>query len=178
MALAGELNDRASTIIGMVEEIASKINLLALSKAVEAARAGEAGVEFAMVAEEIRNLAQQSAQAAIDTAILIGNSRALFREGDLGVSILAREIEFADRQVHRTEALISEVNVGSDEQALAIQQITRAIKQLKQISEFTATKAHESASAAEQSIAQSQRLTSAAGELMVLMGVDARKSSK
>jgi methyl-accepting chemotaxis protein/methyl-accepting chemotaxis protein-1 (serine sensor receptor) len=163
-------SDKIGRIIKVIDEIAFQTNILALNAAVEAARAGEAGMGFAVVAEEVRNLAARSSQAARDTATLIEDSINKTREGTTKLDSVAMAIGGISESALKVKGLIDEVNVASQEQAQGMDQISRAVSQIEQVTQRTAASAEESASASQELSSQAQSLVSTISELDVLVG--------
>jgi methyl-accepting chemotaxis protein len=143
----GNSSNKIARIIKVIDEIAFQTNILALNAAVEAARAGEAGLGFAVVADEVRNLAQRCAQAARDTAGLIEDSIVTSRDGNARLDQMAGNVRAMTGNATRVKSLVDEVNIGSQEQARGMEQISRAILQMEQVTQRTAATAEESASA-------------------------------
>ncbi len=162
-------SDKISKIIKVIDEIAFQTNILALNAAVEAARAGEAGMGFAVVADEVRSLAQRSAQAAKDTSSLIEESIAKSNEGGTRLQRVADVMRAITESTVKVKTLVDEVNLGSQEQARGIQQISKAITQMDQVTQGTAASAEESASASEQLSAQAEAMDHAVRKLSLLV---------
>ncbi len=143
-------SNKIARIIKVIDEIAFQTNILALNAAVEAARAGEAGLGFAVVADEVRSLAQRCAQAARDTAQLIEESIATSHDGNARLDQMAGAVRTMTGNSTRVKGLVDEVNLGSQEQSRGMEQISRAVVRMDQVTQRTAAGAQESASAGTQ----------------------------
>ncbi len=158
-----------SKIIKVIDEIAFQTNMLALNAAVEAARAGDAGQGFAVVAEEVRNLAQKSAKAARDTAEIIDRNIEL---SERGVSISSDVYEALEEITSKTKdvnQLMDEISAASDEQAKGTVQVSEAIGQMEIVVQSNAASSEESAASAEQLYAQAGNLEKIVLELNSLV---------
>jgi methyl-accepting chemotaxis protein len=162
-------SDKISKIIKVIDEIAFQTNILALNAAVEAARAGEAGMGFAVVADEVRSLAQRSAQAAKDTATLIEESIAKSNEGSTRLQRVAGVIRAITDSTVKVKTLVDEVNLGSQEQARGIEQISKAIAQMDHVTQSTAASAEQGASASQELSAQAEAMKHAVRKLSRLV---------
>lgn len=147
-----------SKIIKVIEEIAFQTNILALNAAVEAARAGEAGMGFAVVAEEVRNLAQRSAQAAHDTAQIIEGNIDLSERGVDVSRMVYESLEEIDNQTKKVSEILDEISIATSEQTQGIEQINKAIQQMETVIQNNASTADESASASRELSAQTNSM--------------------
>jgi len=165
---------KISKIIKVIDEIAFQTNILALNAAVEAARAGEAGLGFAVVADEVRNLAQRCAQAAGDTSGLIEDSILKSNDGKMKVDMVASAIAVITGHSAGVGTLVEEMNLGSQEQARGIDQISKAMAQMEQVTQRNAANAEQGAAAAEELTAQAKAMTDSVDKLIEMVGTSSR----
>lgn len=166
-------SDDITKILKTIDEIAFQTNILALNAAVEAARAGEHGAGFAVVAEEVRALAQRSAVAAKETAAKIEHSVV---QSTQGVQISAEAAKsFTDIQgrIQQLDTLVAEIAAASGEQSQGIEQVSTAVSQMDTVTQSNAGSAEETAAAAEELNSQSIMLKDAVAQLQALVGTKA-----
>ncbi|KYG66427.1 chemotaxis protein [Bdellovibrio bacteriovorus] len=130
-------------IINVIDDIAFQTNLLALNAAVEAARAGEQGKGFAVVAEAVRSLAQRSASAAKDIAVLIRESVEKIEQGTAKANDSGEVLKKIVESVRKVSDLNKEISAASEEQSVGIQQISQAMNQLDQSVQSNAASSEE-----------------------------------
>ncbi len=151
-------SEQIAGIIQVIDQIAFQTNILALNAAVEAARAGESGLGFSVVADEVRNLAKRSADAAQQTATLIETSIARSRKGLTKVDEVATEIRSMTAQTAEIKRLVDEIEVGSQEQSQGLHQVSSAIGQMEKVTQINAAAAEQTAAAAGEMASQSKAI--------------------
>lgn len=126
-------SDRISNIIGVIDSIAFQTNILALNASVEAARAGEQGRGFSVVATEVRELAQRSAEAAKEIKALINASSSNIKVGSKQVNETVGTMEDIVVHVKNVTDLIGEISLASTEQSAGLKELGRAVEKLESI---------------------------------------------
>jgi methyl-accepting chemotaxis protein len=179
----GEQSQKIGRIVRMIADIANKTNLLALNAAIEAAKAGEHGEGFAVVANEIRSLADQTAEALVDIEEHISQIRSAVnstvlsmeagvtaaREGGTRAGVSRNHLENIVNQVRGSAEQAARIAKATDEQAAAIADIARASAAIENAVGETRGTAEDLSTATRQTSTAAGELRNLAAELRTLV---------
>lgn len=147
-----------NNIINVINDIAEQTNLLSLNAAIEAARAGEAGKSFAVVAEEVSELAAQSTNAVKETSTLIEQSILSVNKGRELADTTAKSLLYVIEKVKNTGSVINTIAEDADEQAHSIEEINKGIIEISDVVQSNTATAEESAASSDELKSQAQKL--------------------
>ncbi|MFW5987921.1 MAG: methyl-accepting chemotaxis protein [bacterium] len=175
----GELSNKIGEIVEMINDIAAQTNLLALNAAIEAARAGEAGRGFSVVADEIRQLAEESEEATTQIGGLVkeiqsgvGNAvgkmdstEEVVNDSVSAIKNTGRAFEKINSAALKLSDLIENINQQSGKVSTNSKEVEATVQEIARVSEEAASNSEEVAAASEEQSASTEEIVSAAENL-------------
>ncbi|NTV70659.1 MAG: HAMP domain-containing protein [Azonexaceae bacterium] len=157
----GESSDRISSVVQVIRDVADQTNLLALNAAIEAARAGEAGRGFAVVADEVRKLAERTSTATGEIAAMINNIQTCSRSAVDNMEHTVTQVGRGTQQAQEAGQAIVSIREGSAQVVRVVHDIADAMSEQGAASQDIARRVENVAQASEESSASVQQAANA-----------------
>ncbi len=159
MADIYDSSQQISNIINSIKDVALQTNILSLNAAVEAARAGSAGAGFAVVAEEVRELALRSSRSAKDTEKLITATLEAVERGSQITNATADSLDVIVACIEEAIVAINDIAGTMTDQTQEVKIVIRSLEEISQVINTTSCTSQESAAVSEELSAQAQALS-------------------
>jgi methyl-accepting chemotaxis protein len=153
----GESSDRISSVVQVIRDVADQTNLLALNAAIEAARAGEAGRGFAVVADEVRKLAERTSTATGEIAAMINNIQSCSRSAVDNMEHTVAQVGKGTQHAQEAGRAIVSIREGSAKVVRVVHDIADAMSEQGAASQDIARRVENVAQASEESNASVQQ---------------------